>query len=79
MVNLLFEDQGQITSCANGLSKIRDNPMVWVYRVNQFFACHQTNPHHRVMLASFHMEGKTLVWFQDLEASGTITSWEGFL
>lgn len=25
------------------------------------------------------MEGKALVWFQDLEAYGTITSWDGFV
>lgn len=47
----------------------------------------QTNSLHTIKLIqiigffldSFHMEGKALVWFQDLEASGTITSWDGFV
>lgn len=47
----------------------------WIYRANQFFTYHQTNRCHRVLAASFHMEGKTLTWFQDIEDSGELTSW----
>ena len=56
-----------------------DNPSGWIYRANQFFNYHQTNPLHRILLASFHMEGKALVWFQDIEAAGGLNSWEGFV
>ena len=55
-----------------------DNPSGWIYWANQFFNYHQTNPHHRILLASFHMDGKALVWFQDIEAAGGLSSWEGF-
>ncbi|KAJ0008031.1 hypothetical protein Pint_30812 [Pistacia integerrima] len=82
MTNPLFEDNGGIQTCAVRLDFPKFNgedPSGWVYRVNQFFNYHQTNPHHRVLLASFHMEGKALVWFQDIKAAGGISSWEGFV
>ena len=28
------------------------------------------------MLASFHMEGKALIWFQDSEEAGFFVDWE---
>ncbi|RVW59679.1 Transposon Tf2-8 polyprotein [Vitis vinifera] len=80
--NPLFEDNGGIQTRAVRLDFPKFNgedPSGWVYRADQFFNYHQTNPHHRVLLASFHMEGKALVWFQDIEAAGGISSWEGFV
>lgn len=80
--NPLFEDNGGIQTRAVRLDFPKfdgKDPNGWVYRANQFFNYHQTNPHHRVLLASFHMEGKALLWFQDLEAAGGISSWEGFV
>ncbi|KAL6316337.1 hypothetical protein AAG906_017972 [Vitis piasezkii] len=82
MINPLFEDDGGIQTRAVRLDFPKFNgedPSGWVYRADQFFNYHQTNPHHRVLLASFHMEGKALVWFQDIEAAGGISSWEGFV
>ena len=82
MTNPLFEDNGGIQTRAVRLDFPKFNgedPSGWVYRADQFFNYHQTNPHHRVLLASFHMEGKALVWFQDIEAAGGISSWEGFV
>jgi hypothetical protein len=79
--NPLFEEQGgiQTRDIRLDFSKFNgEEPNGWIYHANQFFTYHQTNPHHRVLLASFHMEGKALIWFQDLEASGSITSWYGF-
>ncbi|KAA8535119.1 hypothetical protein F0562_030122 [Nyssa sinensis] len=81
MGNPLFEEHGSIQTRAIRLDFSKfdgEEPNDWIYRVTQFFTYHQTNPYHRVLLASFHMEGKALTWFQDLEASGGITSWEGF-
>lgn len=50
----------------------------WLYKAHQFFSYYNTQPHHKLMLASYHMEGKALVWFQELEESGTLVNWEGF-
>lgn len=36
-------------------------------------------PNHRILLAFFIMEGKALIWFQNLEVSRGITSWEAFV
>ena len=47
-------------------------------KVHQFFNYRQINPHQKILLASFHMEGKALVWFQDIETTRGISSWEGF-
>ncbi|KAF5465151.1 hypothetical protein F2P56_015182 [Juglans regia] len=52
------------------------DPHGWLYKVNQFFSFHNTLPQHHLRLASFHMEGKALVWFQGLDESGLLTSWE---
>ena len=30
-------------------------------------------------MASFHMEGKVLAWFHDIEAAGGLSSWDGFV
>lgn len=42
-----------------------DDPNGWIYKVNCFFAFHNALPQHRLRLASFHMEGKAIVWFQN--------------
>ncbi|KAF5475692.1 hypothetical protein F2P56_007468 [Juglans regia] len=54
------------------------DPNGWLYRANQFFKYHQPHPKHRVLLASIHMEGKALTWFQEQEAAGAFTNWEVF-
>lgn len=51
----------------------------WLYKVNQFFTFHNTLPHHRLRLVSFHREGKALVWFQDLDESSGLTRWDEFV
>ncbi|KAG2666849.1 hypothetical protein I3843_15G081700 [Carya illinoinensis] len=56
-----------------------DNPLGWLYKVNQFFSFHNTLPQHRLRLVSFHVEGKALVWFQDLDESGVLSTWEAFV
>jgi len=37
--------------------------MGWIFRVTQFFEYHSTPEHDRLTVASFYMDGKTLVWF----------------
>ncbi|XP_035548740.1 uncharacterized protein LOC118349222 [Juglans regia] len=56
-----------------------EDPLGWLYKVNQFFLFYNTPPHHKVRLASFHMEGKAMVWFQEIESTGTFIDWEGFV
>ncbi|KAF5462657.1 hypothetical protein F2P56_018645 [Juglans regia] len=55
-----------------------DDPSGWLYKTKHYFTFYNTMPQHKLRLASFHMEGPSLVWFQDLEESGTIQDWEGF-
>lgn len=54
------------------------DPTGWLYRANQFFLFNQTTPQHKLFMASFHMEGKALIWFWEVERSGAISSWEAF-
>lgn len=42
----------------------------WLFKVYQFFQHYQIPEHQKLGLASMHMEGKTLIWFQDLANSG---------
>lgn len=54
-----------------------EDPTNWLYRANQFFAFNQTTPQHKIFMASFHMEGKALIWFREVVKSRATTSWEG--
>lgn len=45
-----------------------EDPLGWLYKVNQFFYF----PQHHMQLVSLYMEGKALVWFQDLDESGAL-------
>jgi hypothetical protein len=56
-----------------------DNPSGWSYKVNQFFDYYQTPLYQRVRMASFHMEGEALVWFQDADEAGQFPTWDTFL
>ena len=44
-----------------------DDPANWVYKANQYFGYYQTPATEKLMVASFHMDQETLVWFQDAE------------
>ena len=33
----------------------------------------------KLMLASFHMEGEALIWFQDSEEAGLFVDWESLI
>jgi len=55
------------------------NPAGWTYKVNQFFDYYQTPLHQRLRMASFHMEGEALIWFQDAEESGQFPTWDAFV
>ena len=56
-----------------------DEPASWVYKANQYFRFYQTSLNERLLMASFHMDGDALVWFQDSDENGVFATWEGFL
>ncbi|XP_023874530.2 uncharacterized protein LOC111987066 [Quercus suber] len=48
----------------------------WVYKANQYFRYYNTPVAEKLMLASFHMDGEALIWFQDGEEVGLFVDWE---
>jgi len=56
-----------------------ENPSGWTYKVNQFFDYYQTPLYQRIRMASFHMEGEALVWFQDADEAGQFPTWDSFI
>jgi hypothetical protein len=55
-----------------------DNLSAWTYKVNQFFDYYHTPLYQCIRMASFHMEGEALVWFQDTDEAGQFPTWEAF-
>jgi hypothetical protein len=55
--------------------KFDANPSGWIYKANKFFYHHRTPYNQRLILASIHMEGKALVWYQDMDMSGYLPNW----
>jgi hypothetical protein len=51
------------------------DPSGWIYKANKFFYYHRTPYNMRLILASIHMEGKALVWYQDMEMSSYLPNW----
>lgn len=51
------------------------DPSGWIYKANKFFHLHKTSYYQKLMLASIHMEGKALIWFQDMDVSEFLPSW----
>ena len=56
-----------------------DDLTSWVYKANQYFSFYQTPFNERLLMASFHMDGDALVWFQDSNENGVLATWEGFV
>ena len=44
-----------------------DDPASWAYKANQYFSFYQTPLNERLLMASFHMDGDALIWFQDTD------------
>ena len=57
----------------------REDPASWVYKANQYFKYYSTPIIEKLMLASFHMEGEALMWFQDSEEVGLFVDWESLI
>ena len=56
-----------------------DDPAAWVYKANQYFNFYHTPLNERLLMASFHMDGDALIWFQDCEATSGFMTWESFV
>ena len=54
------------------------NPSGWIFKANQFFDFHQTPQPQRMQIASFHMDGPALAWFQWAHTNHPYTTWEAF-
>lgn len=51
----------------------------WIYKINKFFALNRVEPEMRLAIVSFHLDGEPSTWFQWMEKSGVLTTWEIFL
>ncbi|KAF5468658.1 hypothetical protein F2P56_012797, partial [Juglans regia] len=53
-----------------------ENPSAWIFKASQYFEFHQTTPAQKLLLASYHMEGEALVWYQEALDTAQFVSWE---
>jgi hypothetical protein len=54
----------------------------WMYQIQQFFNHYDTPDYHRYMVASYHMEGESLTWLEEMELRGVftnLTDWNSFV
>lgn len=56
-----------------------EDPEGWCYRASQFFEYYVIPDPKIFTIASFHMEGRALVWFQELRSGNGLTTWNEFL
>jgi hypothetical protein len=50
----------------------------WLYRAEQFFEYHQTQPTQQIRIASFHLEGEALLWYRWAMATNLMVAWPEF-
>lgn len=55
-----------------------DNPTGWIYKCGRFFYANGIVNEEKVGLASIHLEGKALEWFQGYEAGNKEFTWDQF-
>lgn len=51
------------------------NPHDWIFQAERYFTYYSTPEDQRVELASFHMQGQALTWFQWMHRNNQISSW----
>jgi len=56
-----------------------DDPKGWCYCSTQFFDYYVIPDPQRFVITRFHLEGKALVWYQELRNSNVLTTWPEFL
>lgn len=50
--------------------------MQWIFQAEQFFDYYGVPDNHRLKIASVHFDGPVIPWFQRLQKSGKLTSWQ---
>ncbi|KAF5447343.1 hypothetical protein F2P56_032901 [Juglans regia] len=55
------------------------DPNGCVFKATQYFDYHQTPFHQKLLVASYHMEGEALIWYQEGLDSGQFNSWESLI
>jgi hypothetical protein len=55
-----------------------EDPLNWCYKAEQFFDHYSTPEFQRLKISSFHMEGTTLIWFQELHKSNSFSTRDEF-
>ncbi|XP_042501028.1 uncharacterized protein LOC122078897 [Macadamia integrifolia] len=55
-----------------------EDPLGWIFRAEQFFEFNGTGEALRLSIASFHMEGKALQWYQWMNKQAQFPSWHCF-
>jgi len=56
-----------------------EDPKTWCCKAEQFFDHYSTPDAQLLFISSFHMEGRAMVWFQELKASKCVGNWEQFV
>jgi hypothetical protein len=56
-----------------------DDPERCCYKATQFFEYYATPEQQKFNISAFYMEGKALIWFQELHSSNNLRSWADFL
>ncbi|KAF5475612.1 hypothetical protein F2P56_007404, partial [Juglans regia] len=55
-----------------------EDPAGWVFKVHHYFSFYQTPNAQKLLMASYHMEGEALTWYQDAIDTGQFTDWPTF-
>lgn len=56
-----------------------DNPSAWVSRVQRYFDYYNTPDTQRLLVASFHLDGAALDWFDWMSRNSLIQGWAEFI
>lgn len=52
------------------------NPLDWIFKAEQFFEYYSTPDDQRMKIASVHMDGAVVPWFQVMRKKNEIPTWE---
>lgn len=55
-----------------------DNPCGWIYHCERFFTFYNINNDDKIYLATIHMKGKAIDWFQGYETTTNRLTWRSF-
>ncbi|XP_073152641.1 uncharacterized protein [Henckelia pumila] len=56
-----------------------ENPLAWISRIQRYFDFYMTPDPQRLTIASFHLDGDALDWYDWMNRSKLITNWTEFL